>query len=109
MPLYPRSVASQGTCRNSISFHCFHLRFTFESIKELGNVSSNLNKYNKGMISKLVPLLNGLVNLVIIIGCTTNGDVFTTMLLILISMNIKFNGLYLKSRKEIRYAYSSNW
>jgi uncharacterized membrane protein len=72
-------------------------------------VSSNLNKYNKGMISKLVPLLNGLVNLVIIIDCTTNGDFFTTMLLILISMNTKFNGLYLKSKKAIRYAYSSNW
>jgi hypothetical protein len=53
------------------------------------------------MISKLVPPLNGLNILVIIIGCTTNGDVFATMLLVLISTNTKFNGLYLKSKKMV--------
>ncbi len=39
-PFYPCSVASQGMCPNSLSFHCFHLGFTIESIKELGSVSS---------------------------------------------------------------------
>jgi hypothetical protein len=31
-PLYPQSVASQGTCSNSLFFRCSHLKFTFESI-----------------------------------------------------------------------------
>ncbi len=38
-PLYPQSVVSQGACPNSSLFHCFHLRLTFESIKELGSTS----------------------------------------------------------------------
>jgi hypothetical protein len=38
-PFYPKSVASQEACPNSLSFHCFHLRLTFESIKEVGNAS----------------------------------------------------------------------
>jgi hypothetical protein len=28
---------NQGACPNSLSFHCFHFIFTFESIKELGS------------------------------------------------------------------------
>jgi hypothetical protein len=39
MPLYPRSVASWGVYYNSLSFHCFHLQFVVESIKELGGAS----------------------------------------------------------------------
>jgi hypothetical protein len=35
----PQSVASQGVCPNSLLFHCFHLKLTFESIKEVGNTS----------------------------------------------------------------------
>ncbi len=42
MPLYPRSAMSQGMCLDSLLFRCFHFRFTFEFIKELGNVSFNL-------------------------------------------------------------------
>ncbi len=76
---------------------------------KFNNNSSNMNKYNKSMISKLVPPLNGLVNLVVILGCTTNGDVFVTLILVLISTDTKLNGSYLKSRKAIQYACSSNW
>jgi len=39
MPLYPQSVTSQGTCLNSLLFHCFQFKFTFESIKELESAS----------------------------------------------------------------------
>ncbi len=39
-PLYPQNVASQKTCPNSFLFHYFHLRLTFESIKELGSASN---------------------------------------------------------------------
>ncbi len=42
MPFYPQSVANQGACSNSLLFRCFHLRLTFESIKELGNASPKL-------------------------------------------------------------------
>jgi hypothetical protein len=42
MPLYPQSVMSQGACYNSLFFHCFHFRFTFESIKKLGSASRYL-------------------------------------------------------------------
>jgi hypothetical protein len=38
-PLYPLSAASQRACPNSLFFCCFHLRLTFESIKELGSAS----------------------------------------------------------------------
>jgi len=41
-PLYPQRVASQGACPNSLLFHYFHFKFTFESIKELENASPNL-------------------------------------------------------------------
>jgi hypothetical protein len=34
-PFTPQSVVSQGTCPNSLLFRCFHLKLTFESIKEL--------------------------------------------------------------------------
>jgi hypothetical protein len=34
----PQSATSQGTCPNSLLFHYFHLRFTFESIKKIGSV-----------------------------------------------------------------------
>ncbi len=47
MPFYPQSVASQGVCPNSLLFHYFHFRLTFESIKELGSASKELhNKRN---------------------------------------------------------------
>jgi hypothetical protein len=42
MPLYPRSATSQGACPNSLSFHCYHLGFVVESIKELGGASNKL-------------------------------------------------------------------
>jgi hypothetical protein len=38
MPLYPRSVASQGPYPNSLSFRYFHLGLTFKFIKEFGGV-----------------------------------------------------------------------
>jgi hypothetical protein len=40
MPFYPRNVANQGAYSNSSFFHCVHLGFTFESIKELGSAST---------------------------------------------------------------------
>jgi hypothetical protein len=39
LPFYPQSVVSQGACPNYLFFRCFHFKFTFESIKELGSVS----------------------------------------------------------------------
>jgi hypothetical protein len=60
------------------------------------------------MISKLVPLLNGLTSLITTIDCIL-VDVAGVLLLILISTNMKLKGSYLKSRKVIRYAYSSSW
>jgi hypothetical protein len=39
MPFYPRCGANQGAYPNFSFFHCVHLGFTFEFIKELGNVS----------------------------------------------------------------------
>ncbi len=42
MPLYPQSALSQGTCPNSLLFHCFHFIFIFECIKELGSASPNM-------------------------------------------------------------------
>jgi hypothetical protein len=41
-PLYPQSVVNQGACPNSMLFHCFQFRLTFESIKELGSASQYL-------------------------------------------------------------------
>jgi hypothetical protein len=38
-PLYPQSVTSQGACPDSLLFCCFHFKFAFESIKELGSAS----------------------------------------------------------------------
>jgi len=32
---------NRGTCPNSLSICCFHLTFTFESIKELGSASND--------------------------------------------------------------------
>ncbi len=52
----------------------------------------------KGMISKLVPPLSGLIGLVT--GYTTD-DVTKILLLIPISINIKLKGSYLKSRKVV--------
>ncbi len=53
MPLYPRSVASQGACPNSLFFRCFHFKFTFESIKELGSTldEASLNKAHERTLS----------------------------------------------------------
>jgi len=39
----PQNATSQGTCPNSLLFQCFHFRFTFEPIKELGNASKNVH------------------------------------------------------------------
>jgi hypothetical protein len=35
----PQSATSEGACPNSLFFCCFHLRLTFESIKEVGSAS----------------------------------------------------------------------
>jgi len=43
MPLYPQSATSQGACLDSLLFHCFHFKLTFESIKELGSASFLVN------------------------------------------------------------------
>jgi len=45
-PSTPQSVASQTTCPNSFFVHCFHFRFTFESVKKLGSVYLNLSEKN---------------------------------------------------------------
>ncbi len=47
MPFYPQSAMSQGTCPNSLLFHYFHLRLAFKSIKEVGNASNMLDRFNK--------------------------------------------------------------
>jgi hypothetical protein len=39
---YPRSATSQGACPDSLFFHCFHFRLTFESIKEFESVSKQV-------------------------------------------------------------------
>jgi len=44
-PFYPQSAASQGMCFGSLLFRCFKSRLTFESIKELGSLSSS----NRGL------------------------------------------------------------
>jgi hypothetical protein len=62
----------------------------------------------KGMISKHVPPLNGLTNLIVATCYTING-VDGALLLVLISTYTKLRGLYLKSRKIIQYACSSSW
>jgi hypothetical protein len=51
------------------------------------------------MISKHVPPLSGLTSLVI--GCTIDG-VIGTLLLILISIDTKLKGSYLKWRKVVQ-------
>jgi hypothetical protein len=38
-PFYPQSVMSQGACPDSLLFHYFHFKLTFESIKEFRNAS----------------------------------------------------------------------
>ncbi len=53
---------------------------------------------SKGMISKCIPPLSGLIGLVMTIGCMTNGDV-GTLLLVPISTNTKLGGSYLKLGK----------
>ncbi len=35
-PLYPWNVTSQRACLDSLLFHCFQFRLTFESLEELG-------------------------------------------------------------------------
>jgi hypothetical protein len=60
------------------------------------------------MISKFVPPLNGLIDLVMAIGYTTNG-VDGTLLLVPISTNTKLGGSYLKLRKVVQYACNSSW
>jgi hypothetical protein len=36
MPFYPQSATSEGACLESLLFHSFHFRLTFDFIKELG-------------------------------------------------------------------------
>ncbi len=50
------------------------------------------------MISKHVPPLSGLTNLVVATCCTIDG-VASALLLVLISIDTKLRGLYLESRK----------
>jgi hypothetical protein len=45
-PLYPQSVTSQGVCPDSLLFHYFHFKLTFESTKDLG-------AHQIGLISKI--------------------------------------------------------
>jgi hypothetical protein len=54
----------------------------------------------KGMISKHVIPLSGLIGFVITISCTTNG-VARTLLLVPISIDTKLRGPYLKSSKVV--------
>jgi hypothetical protein len=54
MPLYLRSVATQGMCPNSLSFCCFHLRLTFEFIKELGSASMKMTSIPFHMGSRVM-------------------------------------------------------
>jgi hypothetical protein len=54
------------------------------------------------MISKHVPPLSGLTNLVMATSCTTYG-VVGALLLVPISIDMKLWGSYLKSRKMIQY------
>jgi hypothetical protein len=44
MPFYLQSATSQGACPNSLLFNWFHLRFTFEFIKERGSVSKKVGQ-----------------------------------------------------------------
>ncbi len=44
MPLYPQNVTSQEVCPNSLLFRYFHLRLTFDSIKEVGCRNPTLAK-----------------------------------------------------------------
>jgi hypothetical protein len=46
--MYPQSAASQGTCLDSLLFHCFHFKLTFESIKELGSALTMINRSKEG-------------------------------------------------------------
>ncbi len=54
------------------------------------------------MIFKPAPPFSGLINLVMVISCTTYG-VFGVLLLVPISTYTKLGGLYLKSSKTIQY------
>jgi hypothetical protein len=54
------------------------------------------------MIFKPIPRISGLIGLVVAISCTIDGVV--GVLLVPISTNMKLGGLYLKSRKVVRYA-----
>ncbi len=48
-PLYPRNVASKGACPDSLFFHYFQFKLSFESIKELGSMSSNNHLHSHRM------------------------------------------------------------
>ncbi len=62
----------------------------------------------KGMISKHVPPLSGLIGLVVATCCTTNG-VASALVLVPISINTKLGGLNLKLREVVRCTCSSSW
>jgi hypothetical protein len=57
-------------------------------------------RIGKGMISKLIPPFNGLIGLVMAIGCTIDGFA-RTLQLAPISINTKLGSLYLKSGKVV--------
>jgi len=81
---------------------CFLLDLSLPSIGWLTTVVTRTSIIKvwigKGMISKLVPPLNGLTSLVV--GYTTDG-VTRILLLVPISINTKLGGSYLKSRKVV--------
>ncbi len=54
------------------------------------------------MIFKPIPPISGLISLVVAISCTIDG--VASVMLVPISTNMKLGGLYLKSRKVVRYA-----
>jgi hypothetical protein len=51
-PLYPWSAVSQGLCPDSLPFHCFHFRLSFESIKEFGSALGMLRNKNLKVINQ---------------------------------------------------------
>jgi hypothetical protein len=56
MTLYPQSVVSQGVCPNSLLFRCFHFILTFETVKEFGSVSIDIQGLQAYMAKTLCML-----------------------------------------------------
>jgi hypothetical protein len=47
MTLYPQNATRQGACPNFLLFRCFHLKFTFESLKEVRSALDDVKGYVK--------------------------------------------------------------